>query len=146
LSTPEVPAEQSPRPVRDAGSPFDIYKSVVTQNYAEFNGRARRAEFWWFGLVNIGVYFGLLVLSLILGSFSDTLGVLVLVLYVIYALAVIVPMLAVTVRRLQDTNKSGWMILIAIIPIVGPIALLVFYFTDGDPAENQYGPSTKYIS
>ena len=146
MSTPEVPAEQSPRTVRDAGSPFDIYKSVLTQNYAEFTGRARRAEFWWFGLVNVVVYFGILVLSLILGSFSDTLGGLVFVLYVIYALAVIVPYFAVTVRRLHDTNKSGWMILIAMIPLVGPIALLVFYLTDGDPGENQYGPSTKYIS
>jgi uncharacterized membrane protein YhaH (DUF805 family) len=54
--------------------------------------------------------------------------------------------LAVTVRRLHDTGKSGWMLLIGLIPFVGPIILLVFYFTDGEPGANQYGPSPKYVS
>jgi len=144
LSTPDVPAEPSSQGVRDSGSPFEIYKSVLTQNYAEFTGRARRAELWWFALLNLGVYFGLFVLGLILGSISDTLGVLVVILYVIYALSVIVPSLAVAVRRLHDTNKSGWMILVSLIPFVGPIILLVFYASDGDRGENQYGPSPKY--
>lgn len=96
--------------------------------------------------MNLGGYFGLLILAVILNSVSGTLGGLMVVLYVIYALAVLVPALAVTVRRLHDTNKSGWLILIGLIPLVGPIILLVFYLTDGDRGENQYGPSPKYLA
>ena len=68
------------------------------------------------------------------------------ILYVVYGLGVIVPGLAVAVRRLHDTNKSGWMLLIGLIPLVGSILLLVFYFTDGDPGTNRFGPSPKYVS
>ena len=134
------------RQTLEPGSPWDIYKSVVTEKYADFSGRARRAEYWWFLLVNFGVLFGLGFVSLILGSASDTLGGLGGILYAVYALGVIVPSFAVTVRRLHDTGKSGWMVLIWLIPLVGWIILLLFYFTDGDPGSNQYGPSPKYVS
>ncbi len=134
------------RQTLEAGSPFDIYKSVLTEKYADFTGRARRAEYWWFALINLGVTTGILVVSLILGLSNDSSAGLGLLLYWVYALGVIVPSLAVAVRRLHDTNKSGWMLLILFIPLVGPILLLVFYFTDGDPGANQYGPSPKYVS
>ena len=147
MSTPEFPTSQPQgRQTLDPGSPLDIYKSVLTKKYADFTGRARRAEYWWFVLVNFGVIFGIVVLAIILSVSSDSLAGLGGALYVVYALGVIVPSLAVTVRRLHDTNKSGWMLLIGLIPFVGPILLLVFYFTDGDPGENQYGPSPKYVS
>ena len=134
------------RPTLEPGSPIDIYKSVLTTKYADFTGRARRAEFWWFGLVNFGVVFGIFILGAVLGAMSDSLGVLAVVAYGLYALAVIIPGLAVAVRRLHDTNKSGWMLLLGLIPLIGPIVLLVFYLTDGDREANRYGPSPKYVS
>jgi uncharacterized membrane protein YhaH (DUF805 family) len=66
------------------------------------------------------------------------------VVYVIYALAVLIPGLAVAVRRLHDTDRTGWWILIGLIPIVGFIVLIVFLATDGTPGPNRYGPSPKY--
>ncbi len=130
----------------EPGSPFDIYKSVLTKKYADFTGRARRAEYWWFVLINFVVIFSLLVLTIILSGSNDSLTGLGGIIYAVYALGVILPSLAVTVRRLHDTGKSGWMLLIGLIPFVGPIILLVFYFTDGEPGANQYGPSPKYVS
>jgi uncharacterized membrane protein YhaH (DUF805 family) len=134
------------RQTLDPGSPFEIYKSVLTQKYADFTGRARRAEYWWFVLVNLGVTIGISVVTLILASSNDSSAGLGAIIYIVYGLGVIVPSFAVAVRRLHDTNKSGWMLLILFIPLVGPILLLVFYFTDGDPGANQYGPSPKYVS
>jgi uncharacterized membrane protein YhaH (DUF805 family) len=66
------------------------------------------------------------------------------VLYVIYALGVLIPGLAVAIRRLHDTDKSGWWLLIALIPLAGIIVLIVFWATDGAPGPNQYGASEKY--
>jgi uncharacterized membrane protein YhaH (DUF805 family) len=134
------------RQTLEPGSPFDIYKSVLTKKYADFTGRARRAEYWWFVLINFVVIFSLVVLIIILAGSDDSLTGLGGIVYAVYALGVIVPSLAVTVRRLHDTGKSGWMLLIGLIPFVGPIILLVFYFTDGEPGANQYGPSPKYVS
>ncbi len=134
------------RQTLEPGSPFDIYKSVLTKKYADFTGRARRAEYWWFVLINFVVIFSLLVLTIILSGSNDSLTGLGGIIYAVYALGVILPSLAVTVRRLHDTGKSGWMLLIGLIPFVGPIILLVFYFTDGEPGANQYGPSPKYVS
>ncbi len=134
------------RQTLEPGSPVGIYKSVLTKNYADFTGRARRAEYWWFVLINLGVIFGIVVLAIILSGSNDSLAGLGGILYVVYVLGIIVPSFAVTVRRLHDTGKSGWMLLIGLIPFVGPIILLVFYFTDGDPGANQYGPSPKYVS
>jgi len=133
------------RQTLEPGSPFDIYKSVLSERYADFSGRARRAEFWWFGVVNFGVLFGILVVWAIAGSSSDAFAALGVIVYLVYVLGTIVPSLAVAVRRLHDTGKSGWMLLIGLIPFVG-ILLLVFYFTDGDREVNQYGPSPKYVS
>lgn len=134
------------RQILDPGTPIDIYKSVLTDKYADFTGRARRAEYWWFALMNFIVITAIAIVSLILYSVNDTLGVLGIVVYAVYALAVIVPGLAVAVRRLHDTSKSGWMLFVGFIPLVGGILLLVFYFTDGDPGPNQYGPSQKYAA
>ncbi len=128
----------------DPGSPIDIYKSVLTEKYADFTGRARRAEYWWFVLVNFGVVIGLWIATVILGSISDALGVIGFLAIGVYYLALIIPSIALSVRRLHDTNKSGWMLLLVLIPLVGSIVLLVFYLTDGDRATNNFGPSPKY--
>ena len=91
-----------------AEAPAAYYKAVLTQKYADFNGRARRSEYWWFILLNAGVAVGIGAASLILGSVSSTLGAIGIILYFVYGIAVIVPGLAVSVRRLHDTGKSGW--------------------------------------
>ena len=121
----------------EAESAGYYFQSELTEKYADFSGRARRAEYWWFVLVNFGVYVGLGILTRVLGSVGFAI-------YLLYALAVIIPSLAVAVRRLHDTSKSGWLFLIVLIPLIGPIILLVFFFTDSYPGPNQYGPSPKY--
>ena len=112
------------------------WKRVVLEKYAEFTGRARRSEYWWFTLANVIV---MLVLALLI-AVADIFWVL----YAIYGLALIVPSIAVTIRRLHDTDKSGWWILIALVPFVGGIILLVFMCIDSTPGTNQWGPSEKY--
>ncbi|MEX2625971.1 MAG: DUF805 domain-containing protein [Ilumatobacteraceae bacterium] len=116
---------------------IDYWKLVVLERYAKFDGRARRAEFWWFVLANLIVY---VVLAILAGAVSAVFWVL----YVVYALAMLVPSIAVAIRRLHDTGKSGWFLLISFIPVVGPIILLVFYVLDSTPGTNQYGTSEKY--
>ncbi len=112
------------------------WKRVVLENYVQFSGRARRAEYWWFTLANVIVLVALMVLSSITSAFM--------VLYYLYVLAILVPSLGVSVRRLHDTGKSGWFLLIALIPFIGGIVLLVFMCIDGQRGTNQYGPSEKY--
>lgn len=107
------------------------FKLVVFERYALFEGRAGRAEYWWFFLANFLI--GLVIQ--VLAGVSDALVILSL----IYSLALLIPGLAVAVRRLHDTNKSGWWILISLVPLVGIIVLIVFLATDGDPGANQYG-------
>ena len=117
------------------------YFLKVLKQYADFNGRARRKEYWTFVLFN--VLFS--VVAVILDNFSglamDGLGYGPI--YGIYTLAVLVPALAVAVRRLHDTGKSGWMLLIALIPLIGGIWLLVLLFTDSTPGVNAFGPNPK---
>ncbi len=113
----------------------------VLKQYADFSGRARRKEYWMFALFNIIFAFVLGFIDGLVGSFSPEIGIGVL--GGIYSLAVLIPGLAVSVRRLHDVGKSGWMILIVLIPIIGAIWLLVLMVTDSNPGENQYGPNPK---
>ena len=106
-----------------------IVKSVILKNYVNFQGRATRAEFWWFFLFNFLVG---LILSLFGKAGTYLSG--------IWSLAILLPNLGLTVRRLHDINKSGWAILISLIPIVGWIILIVWLAKEGDMTENQYGP------
>ena len=115
---------------------ISYWKRVVLEKYADFTGRARRSEYWWFTLANIIALFVLVVLITVADIFW--------VLYVIYGLALIIPSIAVTIRRLHDTDKSGWWILIALVPFVGGIILLVFMCIDSTRGTNQWGPSEKY--
>jgi len=107
--------------------------------YAVFGGRARRSEYWWFFLFNVLVSIVAGIIDAILGTDSGSgtglIGALA-------ALALLLPNLAVGIRRLHDTGRVGWWILIGLIPIVGWIVLLVFYLQDSHP-DNQYGPSPK---
>jgi uncharacterized membrane protein YhaH (DUF805 family) len=127
-----------------ADSPFDIWKTVVTKKYAQFDGRARRAEFWWFAVVNFGFVVALGIVTSILGSVSDAFTGLGVVVYLAYVIGMIVPSIALTFRRLHDTDKSGAMLFLLLLPFIGSLILFVFYVIDGDRAANRYGPSPKY--
>lgn len=107
------------------------------KQYADFSGRARRTEYWMFTLVNCVIAF---VLGFILGD-----GPLSFLGYV-YSLAVLIPGLAVCVRRLHDIGKSGWWYLIGFVPVVGTIVLLIWFCTDSQPGNNEWGPNPKGIA
>ncbi len=113
----------------------------VIQNYANFSGRAQRAEYWYFFLFYLLIYIGLAIADGVTGSFSAETGIGLL--GSIFALGMLIPSLAVGVRRLHDTGRSGWCVLIAIIPLIGGIVLLVFTVQDSTPSENKYGPNPK---
>lgn len=122
-----------------AESPASIYGTVLFERYAQFDGRARRAEFWWFHVVHLSVVF----LIALVGEL-DGLERLAQALLVLYLLGTFVPLLAIAVRRLHDTGRSGRTLLLVLIPLVGALVLLVFYLSDGDAGMNSYGPSPKY--
>jgi uncharacterized membrane protein YhaH (DUF805 family) len=111
------------------------------RKYAVFSRRARRKEYWYFVLFNIIVAVILAFIDMATGSFSPELGLGLL--GGLYALAVLIPGLAVGVRRLHDTGRSGWWLLILLVPIIGPIVFLVFTVLDSTPGQNQYGPNPK---
>ena len=114
---------------------FDYYLEVL-RKYTVFSGRARRAEFWWFTLINW-------IISVVLQLIDNAIGTGG-ILGGLYALGVLLPSIAVAIRRLHDTNRSGWWLLLVLIPIIGWLVLLFFYAQDSQPEPNQYGPSPKY--
>ena len=116
------------------------YLKVLNQ-YADFSGRARRMEYWMFVLFNVIFAFVATVIDNILGTAVEGVGYGMV--YALYFLAMFVPGLAVTVRRLHDVGKSGWMYFVIFIPVIGVIWFLVLMFTDGDSGTNEYGPSPK---
>jgi uncharacterized membrane protein YhaH (DUF805 family) len=118
----------------------------VLKKYAEFSGRARRKEYWMFALFNALIYIAIMVFSAILGSIDNSLALIGTLLLLVYALAIFVPSLAVAVRRLHDTGRSGWWFLIAFVPFVGGIILLVFTVQDSVPGENEYGKNPKELA
>ena len=111
------------------------------KKYATFEGRARRKDYWFFVLFNVLAIIVLEILDVVLGTFSPETGFGLL--SGLYAIAVLLPSLAVTVRRLHDTDRSGWWILINFIPLIGAIVLLIFTLLDGTPGSNRFGPNPK---
>jgi len=116
------------------------YYIAVLKKYAVFSGRATRSEYWYFILFNFIIS---IILSIIDRAISSVSGTNLGTLGTIYYLVVLIPSLAVSVRRLHDVGKSGWMILINLIPLVGWIWFLVLTVTDSNPGENKYGPNPK---
>ena len=114
---------------------------AVLQKYFDFGGRARRAEYWNFVLFNMIASILLIVVDQVIGTGSLESGTGLL--SGIYTLAVLLPSLGVSVRRLHDTGRSGWWLLISLVPLVGLIVLLIFTISDSDAGSNQYGPSPK---
>jgi len=114
------------------------YLGIAIKKFADFNGRARRKEFWYFFLANIAIFTALGILSafpLIRGLFRVVSG--------LFGLAVFIPNLAIGVRRLHDTNRTGLWFLLVLIPLVGGIILLVWAAMEGTQGSNQYGPDPK---
>lgn len=128
------------------------YLNVIRRHYVDFSGRARRREYWMFVLVNLVI--GLIFTALIgaaggMGAAAEegrsmsTTGTLLSGLYGLYGLATLLPSLGVAVRRLHDTGRSGWWILIGVIPLIGSIVQLIFYVQDSMPGSNKWGPNPK---
>ncbi|MEO6819660.1 MAG: DUF805 domain-containing protein [Ginsengibacter sp.] len=127
------------------------YYVKVLKEYVNFKGRARRSEYWYFFLFN-------LIFAIIAVGIDNLLGTTLKVdsaygvvdlhygyVYILYLLAIIIPGLAVSVRRLHDVGKSGWFYFIAFIPFIGGIWLLILFFTDSVVGENKWGPNPKGI-
>ena len=115
---------------------MDWFKKGL-RNYTNFSGRARRKEYWYFVLVQMGLVIIAMILDAII--FNSEIGLF----YIVVALGLFLPGLAVTIRRLHDTNRSGWWFLISILPLIGSIILLVFLASDTKFETNQWGPPAK---
>lgn len=120
---------------------MEWYLKVVRDNYANFEGRARRKEYWMFYLFHMIFLVGLLMIAIMISAATDFFWSMALP--ILYFLATLIPYLAVCVRRLHDTNKSGWYYLVSFIPYIGGIWFFVLSVIDGDRGPNQYGPDPK---
>ena len=120
---------------------FGLALACVTRNYANFSGRATRSEYWGFVLFSCLAYFVIAFVLALLGGSEDEINTIIGLL----GLALFLPSLAVAVRRLHDTDRSGWWLLLGLIPFVGAVVLLVFYCQDSRAADNRYGANPKIL-
>jgi uncharacterized membrane protein YhaH (DUF805 family) len=104
--------------------------------YATFEGRARRSEFWWFALFQLLLNMGATAIDAVLLGGLGLLPTLV-------VLGLFLPTLAVAVRRLHDTGRTGWWVLISLIPLIGVVVLLIFYVSQGEDGTNRFGPDPR---
>jgi uncharacterized membrane protein YhaH (DUF805 family) len=116
---------------------FEFYTNALKNKYATFSGRATRSEYWYFVLFNFLISIAVGIVSGIFGKEVNDL------VSGLYSLAMLVPSLAVSSRRLHDTGRSAWWLLLGLVPVVGWIVLLVFFVTDTTPGDNKYGPNPK---
>lgn len=128
-----------------AGLSFGASVSRVFSKYATFGGRATRSEYWWFYLFTVLVSVALSILQSVAGQDNGFAGFISIVSLLI-SLALFIPVLAVTVRRLHDTNRAGWWVLIGLIPLVGAIILLVFVLLRSDEVDNRFGPAPTVVA
>ena len=106
----------------------------VLKKYVVFSGRAHRTEYWMFTLINFVIVLALMAIGAMIGIRG---------LSGIYNLAVLLPSIGVTVRRLHDTGKTGWLALVWLVPVIGWVAILIFMALEGQEGDNQYGPSPQ---
>lgn len=119
----------------------EYFINAIRYKYADFSGRARRSEYWLFGLFSLLISIACIILDYVLGTdfWSFPYGLF----YVVFGVATFLPGLAVSVRRLHDVGKSGWFLLLIFIPIIGAIWLLVLFCTDSENGPNEFGPNPK---
>lgn len=110
----------------------------VIKQYADFSGRARRQEYWMFYLFYI-------IFAIVIGVVEGIIGSPGIV-GIIYTLALLIPSIAVGVRRLHDTGRSGWWMLLLFIPLVGALILLIFFVQEGEKEDNGYGADPKMVA
>jgi len=113
------------------------------RKYATFEGRARRREYWYFVFGNFLAMIALMTVDLTIGTFNETAEIGLF--SGLFTLAILIPSFAVTVRRLHDTDRSGWWVLISFIPILGTLVLLVFTLLDSQPGANRFGANPKDV-
>jgi uncharacterized membrane protein YhaH (DUF805 family) len=109
---------------------------AALKKYADFSGRAQRSEYWYFFLFYLLIYLGLIVAGQVIGNLGSILALL-------FLLAMMIPSLSVGVRRLHDTDRSGWWLLISLIPLIGAIVLIVFAVQDSQSGDNRFGSNPK---
>jgi uncharacterized membrane protein YhaH (DUF805 family) len=153
-AAPSMPLQGQPSyaaavPLKNDGF-WTYFTRTLTKNYAQFNGRARRAEYWGYTLFALIAYVVTLIIDMVLslafyGTAPNGDRNIVPVLFILFALYNILPQIAITVRRLHDQDLSGWLYLLNFVPYVGGLILLVFMFLDSKPATNKHGPSPKYM-
>ena len=129
---------------------WTYFTRALTKNFAQFHGRARRAEYWGYVLFATIFYVAALLIDVMLSlAFygTDEYGdpIILPILFIVFVLYNILPSLSITIRRLHDRDLSGWMYLISFIPYIGGLILLVFMILDSKPATNKHGPSPKYM-
>ena len=117
---------------------------IALKKYAVFSGRSRRKEYWYFYLFYILFIFVLSFIDVMIGTY-DAVAEIGLI-GGVFILFMLIPLLATSVRRLHDTDRSGWWLLIALIPLIGAIVILVFTLQDSKPGENQYGSNPKEVA
>lgn len=114
---------------------IQYFMDAVTKHYFDFNGRARRAAFWYFVLVYVIIDIVLAVIQQVAHLNTILTG--------LFALALLLPNLGIAARRLHDTNRSGWWLLLGLIPVVGWIILIIWYCQVGTTGANEYGADPK---
>ena len=119
------------------------FLEALTKKYATFEGRARRSEYWYFVLFYFLAIVVLAMVDVTVGTYNEEVGVGLL--SGLFGLATIVPSLAVTVRRLHDTDRSGWWVLLELVPFIGWLVVLVFTVLDSQPGANRFGPNPKGV-
>jgi len=119
------------------------YYLDVIRKYAVFDGRASRKQFWMFFLINFGIALSLHTVFVVLKQATH---IDLLFLSMLYGFAMLCPNIAVTIRRLHDSNRSAITLLYLLVPFLGPFIVLAALIKDGTPSDNQFGPNPKAIS
>jgi uncharacterized membrane protein YhaH (DUF805 family) len=119
------------------------FLEALTKKYATFEGRARRSEYWYFVLFYVLAAVALSIIDVVVGTYNEESGLGLL--SGLFMLATIVPSIAITARRLHDTDRSGWWQLLYFIPLLGAVVMLVFMVLDSQPGANRFGPNPKGV-
>jgi uncharacterized membrane protein YhaH (DUF805 family) len=128
---------------RSSGGEVMHWYFAVLGKCATFAGRARRKEYWMFALINFVICVALGIVAMTMLGASQKSALMIDAVLGVYFLLILLPSIAVTVRRLHDTGRSGWWFWIQLVPLVGPVVLFVFTVLDSTPGSNPYGPSPK---